>query len=56
MIFRIPYAGALYKRMTKPAVCIGLLIYAGLTITYKLVSFRQKIAESAEDDTEDIWL
>lgn len=56
MIFRIPYAGTVYKRVTKPAVCIGLLIYAGLTIAYKLVSSRQEITESAEDDTEDIRL
>ena len=56
MIFRIPYAGTVYKRVTKPAVCIGLLIYAGLTIAYKLVSSRQEITKSAEDDTEDIRL
>ena len=56
MIFRIPYAGVVYKRVTKPAVCIGLLIYAGFTIVYKLVSSRQETIESAEDDTEDIRL
>lgn len=56
MIFRIPYAGTVYQRVTKPAVCIGLLIYAGLTIAYKLVSFRQETIESVEDDTEDIRL
>ena len=56
MIFRIPYAGTVYQRVTKPVVCIGLLIYAGLTIAYKLVSSRQEITESAEDDTEDIRL
>lgn len=56
MIFQIPNAGTVYQKVTKPAVCFALLIYAGFTIVYKLVSSRQETTESAEDDTEDIRL
>ena len=56
MIFQIPYAGFVYQKVTQSATVILLVLYAGLTIGYKIVCLRKEEAELIEDDIEDIRL